>query len=272
MIKQKVSILMTIYNHEKYLKSAINSLINQKFKNWELIAINNGSKDNSGLVLKNFKDKRIKKFFFKKNVGRTKCLNYGLKLCKSKYIAILDSDDISHKNRLSIQIKELENNENIGLVFTDFDFIDEKSNIIFISKKKFQFKKIRELLTKNFIGHSTVMYKRNILKKIGNYPNKYKYAQDYAFYLKILKVSNIKFIKKKLLKIRIPHNNSETKRILNSKLAIIERIKILLSNLNNFKTSFTEKIMIFYFLNIEMIKFILPNFIYKTIRFVKAFK
>lgn len=272
MIKQKVSILMTIYNHEKYLKSAINSLINQKFKNWELIAINNGSKDNSGLVLKNFKDKRIKKFFFKKNIGRTKCLNYGLKLCKSKYIAILDSDDISHKNRLSIQIKELENNENIGLVFTDFDFIDEKSNIIFISKKKFQFKKIRELLTKNFIGHSTVMYKRNILKKIGNYPNKYKYAQDYAFYLKILKVSNIKFIKKKLLKIRIPHNNSETKRILNSKLAIIERIKILLSNLNNFKTSFTEKIMIFYFLNIEMIKFILPNFIYKTIRFVKAFK
>ena len=223
-------------------------------------------------MLKNFKDKRIKKFFFKKNVGRTKCLNYGLKLCKSKYIAILDSDDISHKNRLSIQIKELENNENIGLVFTDFDFIDEKSNIIFISKKKFQFKKIRELLTKNFIGHSTVMYKRNILKKIGNYPNKYKYAQDYAFYLKILKVSNIKFIKKKLLKIRIPHNNSETKRILNSKLAIIERIKILLSNLNNFKTSFTEKIMIFYFLNIEMIKFILPNFIYKTIRFVKAFK
>ena len=263
---------MTIYNHEKYLKPAINSLINQKFKNGEVIAINNGSKDNSGLVLKNFKDKRIKKFFFKKNIGRTKCLNYGLKLCKSKYIAILDSDDISHKNRLSIQIKELENNENIGLVFTDFDFIDEKSNIIFISKKKFQFKKIRELLTKNFIGHSTVMYKRNILKKIGNYPNKYKYAQDYAFYLKILKVSNIKFIKKKLLKIRIPHNNSETKRILNSKLAIIERIKILLSNLNNFKTSFTEKIMIFYFLNIEMIKFILPNFIYKTIRFVKAFK
>ena len=272
MINQKVSILMTIYNHERYIKSAINSLINQKFKNWELIAIDNGSKDKSGLILKNFKDKRIKKKFFKKNIGRTRCLNYVLKFCKSKYIAILDSDDISHKNRLSTQIKELENNKSLGLVFTDFDFIDEKSNRIFISKKKFQFKNIRELLTKNFIGHSTVMYKRNILKKVGNYPNKYNYAQDYAFYLKILKVSNIKFIKKKLVQIRIPHNNSETKRILNSKLAIIERIKILFSNLNNFKTSLSEKIMIFYLINIEIIKFIFPNFIYKTVRFMKAFK
>ena len=63
MINQKVSILMTIYNHERYIKSAINSLINQKFKNWELIAIDNGSKDKSGQILKNFKDKRIKKKF-----------------------------------------------------------------------------------------------------------------------------------------------------------------------------------------------------------------
>ncbi len=52
---------MTIYNHERYIKSAIKSLINQKFKNWELIAIDNGSKDRSGQILKNFKDKRIKK-------------------------------------------------------------------------------------------------------------------------------------------------------------------------------------------------------------------
>ena len=66
MINQKVSILMTIYNHERYIKSAINSLINQKFKNWELIAIDNGSKDKSGQILKNFKDKRIKKNTLKK--------------------------------------------------------------------------------------------------------------------------------------------------------------------------------------------------------------
>ena len=63
MNNEKVSILMTIYNHEQYIKSSINSIIKQKHKNWELIAIDNGSTDESGLILKKFKDKRIKKNF-----------------------------------------------------------------------------------------------------------------------------------------------------------------------------------------------------------------
>ena len=259
---------MTIYNHERYIKSSINSVIKQKHKNWELIAIDNGSKDKSGLILKNFKDKRIKKKFLKKNIGRTRCLNYGLKLCKSKYIAILDSDDISHKNRLSIQVNELENDKKLGMVFSNFDFIDERSKYIFASKKKSSFKNIRELLVKNFIGHSTVMYKKEILKKIGNYPIKFKYAQDYIFYLKIFKFFNIKYINKNLVKIRIAHKNSETTRMLKSKLIIIEKIKILLLNLNNFETSLIEKSKIFYYLNIELIKLIFPTFIFRIIRLI----
>ena len=131
---------MTIYNHERYIKSAINSLINQKFKNWELIAIDNGSKDKSGQILKNFKDKRIKKKYFKKNIGRTRCLNYGLKFCKSKYIAILDSDDISHKNRLSTQIKELENNKSLGLVFLILILLMKNQIELLFQKKNFNLK------------------------------------------------------------------------------------------------------------------------------------
>ena len=68
-----------------------------------------------GILLKKIRDERIKKFFLKKNIGRTKCLNYGLKKCKGKYIAIQDSDDIS-KNRLRKQINFLENNPKIPLV------------------------------------------------------------------------------------------------------------------------------------------------------------
>lgn len=260
---------MTIYNHERYIKSSINSIIKQKHQNWELIAIDNGSKDKSASILKKINDKRIKKKFLKKNIGRTRCLNYGLKLCRSKYIAILDSDDISHKNRISTQIEELANDKKLGMVFTDFDFIDEKSNHIFVSKKKNHFKNTRELLFKNIIGHSTVMYKKEILKKIGNYPIKFKYAQDYAFYLKILKFFNIKYINKNLVKIRISHDQSETKRMVYSKLPIFEKIKILFYNLGNFETSIIEKIKILYYLNIEFIKLIYPNIIFKIIRLVK---
>ena len=69
---------MTIYNHQDFLAQSINSIIKHKFKNWELIACENGSEDNSSNYLKKFKDKRIRKFFFKKNIGRTKCLNFAL--------------------------------------------------------------------------------------------------------------------------------------------------------------------------------------------------
>ena len=91
MKKPLVSILMTIYNHESFLNKSIKSVINQTFKNWELIAIDNGSEDKSSEVLQKISDKRIKKKYLKKNIGRTNCLNYGLKFCKGKYIAILDS-------------------------------------------------------------------------------------------------------------------------------------------------------------------------------------
>ncbi len=84
----KISVLMTIYNHDKYLKSSIKSILQQSFKNWELIAIDNGSTDNSKNILKSFQDRRIKKKFLKKNIGRTKCLNYGLDLCRGKFTFI----------------------------------------------------------------------------------------------------------------------------------------------------------------------------------------
>ena len=87
---------MTIFNHENYLKSSIKSLINQNYKNWELIAIDNGSTDKSPLILKSFKDKRIKKKFLKK-YWKNRMFKFCLKFCKSKFIAILDSDDISKK-------------------------------------------------------------------------------------------------------------------------------------------------------------------------------
>lgn len=262
---QKVSILMTIFNHENYLKSSIKSLINQNYKNWELIAIDNGSTDKSALILKSFKDKRIKKKFLKKNIGRTECLNFGLKFCKSKFIAILDSDDISEKSRLRIQVREMNSSKNLGLVFSDFEFINEKSKIVKLPKTNFNSKKDfnvqpRQLLSKNFIPHSSIMFRSNLIKKIGNYPKNFKYAQDYAFYLKILKISKIKFINKSLVKLRIPHQHSETFRNSSSKIITLELLKILILNLMNFKTSFFEKLSIFFAILLNLVKFCTPSF------------
>ena len=126
MKKPLVSILMTIYNHESFLNKSIKSVINQTFKNWELIAIDNGSEDKSSEVLQKISDKRIKKKYLKKNIGRTNCLNYGLKFCKGKYIAILDSDDLSRKNRITFQINRMKKNTNLWLTSSSYTKIDDR--------------------------------------------------------------------------------------------------------------------------------------------------
>ncbi len=269
MKKPTVSILMTIFNHQNYLNESIKSLINQNYKNWELIAIDNGSTDGSGKILKNIKDKRIKKKFLKKNIGRTKCLNLGLKNCKGKFIAILDSDDVAQNNRIKSQLKEFNSDNELWLVASDFNLIDQSSKIISYPKEKFDLKKNlqdkpRMFLLKNFLAHSSVMYKSKLIKEIGGYPNNYLYAQDHAFYMKVFKNYKIKILRKKLVNIRVPHKKSETARIFNSKRIVSEQIRILLWNLSNFQTSLFEKILILFNLLLKIIKFFIPNILMKT--------
>ena len=130
MKKPKVSILMTVYNHQMYIKSSIESILYQTFKDFELVIINNGSEDNSGNLIKKIKDKRIKFYSFKKNIGRTKALNYGLKKCIGKYVAIQDSDDLSRKNRIQTQFNFLEKNLDFGLVGSNYTIISNSNKII----------------------------------------------------------------------------------------------------------------------------------------------
>ena len=103
-MKNKVSILMTVYNAEKYLKQSIYSVINQTYKNWELIIVDDCSTDKSLSIIKRFKNKKFRIFPLKKKIGRTKALNFGLKKIKGNYVAILDADDISNKKRIETQI------------------------------------------------------------------------------------------------------------------------------------------------------------------------
>lgn len=110
-IYPKISVLMTVYNHEKFLNFSIKSILNQTYKNWELILIDNGSTDKSRIQFFKFNDKRIKKFYLKKNIGRTRCLNYGLRLCKGEYIAILNLTILHIETDYEIKLLHLINLE-----------------------------------------------------------------------------------------------------------------------------------------------------------------
>ncbi len=255
--KPLVSVLMTIYNHEKYLNNSIRSILNQSYKKWELVAIDNGSTDKSRSILKKFKDKRVKKKFLKINIGRTNCLNYGLNFCKGKYIAILDSDDVAKKNRIKSQLNWLEKNQNTWMVASNYNLVKENKKFIKKIKNSETFSKNpRSLLYKNIIAHSTVMYRKKLIGLIGKYPKKYLYAQDYAFYLKVFKKFNIKTLESSLVDIREPHKNSETFRRSKSRLITLEEIKLLIWSFKNFNLFLKEKIFLSYSLLKKICKLI----------------
>ena len=122
----KASVLMTVFNAEKYLEHSINSLLKQSYKKFELIIIDDKSNDNSKRIIQNFKNKKIKKYFLPKHIGRTPALNFGLKKCSGKYIAILDADDLSTKDRLLKQINFLE----LELTYLDTNVMKKSINIM----------------------------------------------------------------------------------------------------------------------------------------------
>ena len=133
-MREKISVLMTVYNAEKYIKKSVQSIISQSYKNLELLIVDDCSTDKSLELIKRFKDKRIRLLALKKHIGRTKSLNYGLKKIKNSFIAIFDADDISYKNRLECQLKFLKKNLDIDLIGTWYELIDGQNKIFQIKK------------------------------------------------------------------------------------------------------------------------------------------
>ena len=110
-----VTVLMSVYNGEKYLERAIKSILNQTFKDFEFLIINDGSTDNSVKIIQSFNDLRLRLIHNESNIGLIKTLNKGLKLSNGKYIARMDCDDISLPKRLSIQASFMEKYPEIGV-------------------------------------------------------------------------------------------------------------------------------------------------------------
>ena len=140
----KISIIMSVYNDEKYLSESIESILNQTYKNYEFIILNDGSTDNSKNIIVKYKkiDSRII-FIDGIKEGLTKKLNKGIKISTGNFIARQDSDDISHENRLESQINFFKINQDYALCATFAEIINEKNKIIKRSKSVFQNNKIK---------------------------------------------------------------------------------------------------------------------------------
>lgn len=250
--KDKVSVLMTVYNCEDYVKDSIRSILGQTHSNLELIIIDDKSNDNTVQKVKDIIDNRIKLFTLEKKLGRTKALNFGLKKCTSNFIAIQDADDISEKLRLEIQFSELHKNEDLGLVGANVIYIDDLGGEIFFNKKRYKNRKINELKYFNFLAHSSIMFKRNN-KEIKNffYDEKYIYAQDYKMILTYLKLSKVKKIDNILVKVRLRSKNSMSSDPNMKYLIINENLELLKFSKKTFQNNLYERYKIY----LSIIKF-----------------
>lgn len=130
----KISIVMASYNYEKYISESIESVLNQTVSNFELIIIDDASKDDSDEIIKKYakRDARVFYLLHEVNKGLYETSNEGLSICRGEYIAFIDSDDIWEKNKLEKQLDILERNHSVDVVYTDASTIDEKSNPISI--------------------------------------------------------------------------------------------------------------------------------------------
>lgn len=185
MPKPKISVLMSVYNGAKYLKESIGSILGQTFPDFELIIIDDGSTDHSLKMIKGFaqRDSRIRVMINPQNLGLTRALNRGLKEARGEYVARQDADDLSLPTRLATQYHYLEKNPQVFLVGSSAMIINHRGQIIGHYKKSNLPSEIaRKLTRKNQIIHSSITFHNEKML----YREKFQYAQDYDFFLRLL--------------------------------------------------------------------------------------
>lgn len=206
MSNQLVSVIMGVYNNEYTVKNAIESILNQSYKNIELIITDDNSSDNSKSIIKNYlNQKNIKLIENKENIGLTKSLNQMIEASNGKLIARQDADDISLEKRIEVQVGQI-NKLNLDFVSSRAKNLQTNKNIPNISYNlpyKFLIK------YKNPFIHGTLVIKKNVLLQLGNYDERFKYAQDYKLMIDAIdKNYKFKVLRKPLYLLNTKNNIS----------------------------------------------------------------
>jgi glycosyltransferase involved in cell wall biosynthesis len=172
-----ISVIMSVYNAEKYVGDCIRSILGQTFTDFEFIIINDASTDSSPEIIKSFKDKRIRLLNNRERSYPTR--NKGLRVARGKYICIMDADDISLPHRFERQVLFMDNNPEIGLAGSGYRVLGQDQDLF----REGNYEKIKvQLMRNNCFIHPSVIIRHDLLKKHNlRYIRKYYYSSDYDF-------------------------------------------------------------------------------------------
>ncbi|WP_461201884.1 glycosyltransferase family 2 protein [Anoxybacillus sp. TBDG-1] len=206
MIRRKISIIMPVYNGEKYLREAIDSVLLQTFKDYELIIVNDGSTDGTKKILETYEQQHswIKVMHLKENKGVSHAINTAIDCASAEYICLVNADDIQYANRLEESYREIVS-KNLDIVMSEFDLIDAHGQSL---ERSFN---IPEFLTKEnilleefkrnyfFAGACLIKFDRNI-----KFDANLRTSEDYDWFLRMLvSGKKVDFQRKRLLQVRI---------------------------------------------------------------------
>ncbi|MGJ8548655.1 glycosyltransferase family 2 protein [Winogradskyella wichelsiae] len=191
---EKVTILMPVYNGEKYLREAIDSVLAQTYTDFKLLIINDGSTDNTQKIIDSYLDERIVSVE-QQNCGVAKSLNKGLSLIDTEYVRRHDADDISELNMLEIQMRFLEQHKNISFVSTSCAFMTDHSKVAYkYTQPKRHFFNYEDYIIVNRemfnpyspIVHGTVLGATSIFKEMQGYREAFLTSEDNDLWLRII--------------------------------------------------------------------------------------
>jgi len=223
----KISVVITTHNRATLLTNAINSVLNQTFKDFEMLIIDDASKDNTEEVVKTFTDGRIRyiKILPEDSKEGNYARNFGIKEAKGEFIAFLDDDDEWLPEKLEKQIEVFEKNEKIGLVYTGYIYIyDNKWQRIIAYPKRGNLSK--DILIRNYLGPlSSLMVKKKKLEEAGLFDVEMPAMQDYDMHIRLCQICEVDFVREPLLKY---YYRTTIKRI-SGNLAKYEKANILIN-------------------------------------------
>lgn len=210
----EVSVVIPVYNSEGFIIEAIDSMREQSFKDHEIIVIDDGSTDGTANIVKRYYKKV--KYIYQQNRGIASARNRGIKEAKGKYIAFLDADDVSERNRLEIQVNALKRNKDAGLVYSSLSFINEKGDEISDIHRSEQYDSetfLGKMFARNItVSASAVMAKKSLIDKLEGFDENIPLSEDYDLWLRMAKISSVVYIDVPLVRYRRHPNNMSMNR------------------------------------------------------------
>lgn len=205
----KVSVVMAVHNGQDFLEESMRSILNQTFRDFEFIIVDDGSTDRTAAIVKILKEKEPRiRFIRQQNKGQSAALNRAIGLARGKFIAQLDDDDISLPERLHWQVDYLERHPQTGMVGSWADMIDKEGRVISHIRHATTDRGIRRrMLWKNQFVFSSVMLRREAFEKAGPYEKKYPYSIDYDMFLRVMRDFEVANIPRVLLRYRFYFEN-----------------------------------------------------------------